>query len=449
MPEPDHVDRILAEVCPPLGVTAPAVPRRATDEALLWAQSGAMALTGSPDGTPRHTSGAPALLVQGALDILAACAPGAELPDVGLLGERAAITGRRRAAPWSVGRAFQALPTCDGWLGISLARASDRELIPALTETEPASIGAACGVPAAGEWEHLARWLRGISTVDALARAVLLGLPAAAVPVDPSVAPAPRRSSVVVTQGGTSRVRRARPLVVDLSGLWAGPLCGHLLGLAGARVIKVESVARPDGARSGAPEFFDLLHAGHESVAVDLRRDRALLDALLDQADVVIEASRPRALRQLGVRADEHVARGAVWVSITAYGREGEDGTRVGFGDDVAAGAGLVVWAGGRPWPVADAVADPLSGVTAAAAAALALRGPRGCLLDVSMNAVAAAAARPPVAAPAGCGVARPPRRRRPTGRAPRLGEHTTRVAAEFHTARRTVAPPDRSTART
>ena len=40
----------------------------------------------------------------------------------------------------------------------------------------------------------------------------------------------------------------------------------------------------------------------------------------------MIEASRPRALEQLGVRADEHVARGAVWISITAYGREGSSG---------------------------------------------------------------------------------------------------------------------------
>jgi len=30
-------------------------------------------------------------------------------------------------------------------------------------------------------------------------------------------------------------------VVVDLSALWAGPLCANVLGLAGARVIKVES----------------------------------------------------------------------------------------------------------------------------------------------------------------------------------------------------------------
>ena len=49
-------------------------------------------------------------------------------------------------------------------------------------------------------------------------------------------------------------------IVVDLSALWAGPLCGDLLARAGATVVKVESTQRPDGARRGPAEFFDLLN---------------------------------------------------------------------------------------------------------------------------------------------------------------------------------------------
>ena len=45
----------------------------------------------------------------------------------------------------------------------------------------------------------------------------------------------------------------APPRIVDLSALWAGPLCAHLLQLAGASVVKLESTRRPDGARFGAP----------------------------------------------------------------------------------------------------------------------------------------------------------------------------------------------------
>jgi crotonobetainyl-CoA:carnitine CoA-transferase CaiB-like acyl-CoA transferase len=195
----------------------------------------------------------------------------------------------------------------------------------------------------------------------------------------------------------------AEPLVVDLTSLWAGPLCAHLLGLAGARVVKVESRARPDGARAGTPAFFDLLHAGHLSVALDFSSpgDLAALRRLLARADVVLEASRPRALRQLGLDAQEYVAGGTIWASITAYGRTGEDAHRVGYGDDVAAAAGLVAYCDGVPYPVGDAIADPLTGAYAAAAVAAALLSPRGQLLDVSMFDVAVAASRADAGPPA------------------------------------------------
>jgi hypothetical protein len=66
-------------------------------------------------------------------------------------------------------------------------------------------------------------------------------------------------------------------------------------------------------------------------------------------------------------------------------------GQRVGFGDDVAAGAGLVAWEPDGPIPAGDALADPLAGAVAATVAAL--RDDRGALLDVSMHDVAAWAA--------------------------------------------------------
>ncbi|ODU06835.1 MAG: hypothetical protein ABS81_03270 [Pseudonocardia sp. SCN 72-86] len=72
---------------------------------------------------------------------------------------------------------------------------------------------------------------------------------------------------------------------------------------------------------------------------LDPGTDRAALHALVHAADVVIEASRPRALRGWGIDAEAEVARGATWLSITAAGRACD---RVGFGDDVTASAGLV-----------------------------------------------------------------------------------------------------------
>ena len=79
---------------------------------------------------------------------------------------------------------------------------------------------------------------------------------------------------------------------------------------------------------------------------------------------------------------------GLTWVSITGYGREGSAAELVAFGDDAAVAGGLVAADGaGGPVFCADAVADPLTGLYAAAAA-LAVEG--GALVSVPMVGVAA-----------------------------------------------------------
>jgi crotonobetainyl-CoA:carnitine CoA-transferase CaiB-like acyl-CoA transferase len=235
----------------------------------------------------------------------------------------------------------------------------------------------------------------------------LLGVPAAALPPPAGLASPPGLASA----GQVSRIaarspaaRLAAGLVVDLSSMWAGPLCARLLGLAGAQVIKVESAGRPDGAREGDRRFFDWLHAGHRSVVVDFRSGsgRAALAALLETADVVIEASRPRALAALGLAPGTIPHRdGQVWLSITGYGRGEAD--LVAFGDDAAVAGGLVGWTGagaprgaGEPVFCADAIADPLTGVCGALAVARSVAAGGGELIDLSMRAVAAAFAAAP-----------------------------------------------------
>ena len=101
----------------------------------------------------------------------------------------------------------------------------------------------------------------------------------------------------------------------------------------------------------------------------------------------MLEASRSRALRQLGLIAEDVVANGTSWLSITARGRSSD---AVGFGDDIAARAGLVHLDNDVPCPVGDAIADPLSGVAAALAARAALDVEEARLIDVSMLHVAA-----------------------------------------------------------
>lgn len=337
-----------------------------------------MALTGRPDGPPLAAPGGPASQVRRGLARFAELTSSRtgrrpQLPESALLGERAALAGLRRNGPSSCGGAFRPVATGDGWVGVSLPREADLDLVPALVER-----------PVPGDpWDAVGRWAATRTSDAVVERIRLLGLAGAALdePVD-----GPARHPVVLTPGGARRrSRRGRPRVVDLTSLWAGPLCAHLLGLAGAEVIKVEDVRRPDGARRGSAAFFDLLHAGHRAVAVDLRSpdDVARLRTLITDADLVLDSSRARALRQVGLDAAEIVADGTSWLSITAYGR---DADRIGFGDDVAAGAGLIALDRGEPLPCGDALADPLTGVTAAVAAAAALGDHRAQLIDVSMH---------------------------------------------------------------
>ena len=338
-------------------------------EAALWRLSGAEALTGRGDGPPLRGPGRPASAVRRALDRIAALHPEADLPGVEVLGERASYGGLVRNGPWSCGGAFRVLPTRDGALGISLARESDLALVPALVEASTDD-----------PWTAVADWARRTSTAEAATRVALLGLAGGAVPE-----PVTPRPAVVSTTLGRRSVTEA-PLVVDLTSLWAGPLCARLLGLTGARVVKVESTTRPDGARLGPAGFFDLLHHGHEQLSLDFATQGDALRELVGAADLVLEASRPRALLRLGLVAEDVAARGTSWLSITARGR-GSD--TVGFGDDVAACAGHVIVDGDDLLPVGDALADPLAGVTAAATAVEALATTEARLIDLSMLHVA------------------------------------------------------------
>ncbi|GAB2961093.1 CoA transferase [Streptomyces pseudoechinosporeus] len=358
---------------------------------LDWAASGAMELTGEAGGPPVLSPGPmPSLLneVGSALYRLSAEAGRpVHIDPALLLGGRAGALGLTRRGRTSAGGATRLLRTADGWCAVTLSRPDDLDLVPAM-------LGRA-GVT--DPWQELDAAARDAEARQLATYIRMFGVPAAALPPTPPVVDVPWRVSSIAEPDGDMRMEGA--LVVDFSSLWAGPLCAHLLGRAGARVVKVESTRRPDGARRGNRRFFDWLHAGHESVAVDFTsaEGRAALAELVRAADVVIEASRPRALAQLGLAPEEldHRA-GRVWVSITGYGRGRPD--RVAFGDDAAVAGGLVGWSDGEPVFCADAIADPLTGLVAALGAIGSLVRGGGQLIDVSMRDVAAAfAGCPPV----------------------------------------------------
>jgi len=352
--------------------------------AALWAASGAMALTGHEDGPPRLAPGPLAACAVGAVRALGALAPDAVLPGdpAALLGERGALTGARRRGRIAPGGSCRLLRCGDGWIALNLARSDDRRALPAWLESAPH--------PGESGWEHAARVAADRPVATLLERAGWLGLPVALAAPPPQHPP----DWVRIEKLGAPlhRETATRPLVIDLSGLWAGPLATALLRATGARVIKVESTRRPDGARAGARRFFDLLNAGKESVALDFDapRDRARLRALIDRADILVESARPRALRQLGIDATALLAThpGLVWLSLTGYGRREPEPGRVAFGDDAAVAAGLAEAMGrdeGAPLFCGDAIADPLSGAHAALATFAAWRAGGGLLLDVSL----------------------------------------------------------------
>lgn len=251
----------------------------------------------------------------------------------------------------------------NGWAALNLAREEDRELVPALTGRDEEV------------WAAVAAWASDLPGAEVRAQAIELQLPLAVVG---------EAAPLQLAPAGGTRVPRK---VVDLSALWAGPLCAGLLACAGAQVVRIDSVGRPDPTPLGSPLLDARINAGKQLLPLDLRTQagRSALFAELADADVLVTSARPAALARLGLAPDKlpHLA----WVAITAHGFTGSGAVRVGFGDDCAAAGGLLRWEHGEPRFLGDALADPLTGLEAALSV---LAGGQG-LIDVAMARVAAA----------------------------------------------------------
>lgn len=313
------------------------------------------------------------------------------------LGRRAALdlpglierTGQLALGPpglSSPNRACRLVQAADGWIAVNLARDDDVALVPAWLGCE------ATGEP----WPTIQAAARSRAWADLVTGARLLGLPVAGVgevvaaSLDAPRLPAGRPASSL---GALTGMR-----VVDLSTLWAGPLCGAVLAAAGASVTKVESLRRPDPSRHSTPDFFRRLNGAKADLALDFAdpAGRARLRDMIASAEVVITSARPRAFEQLGL-APAGLFAGRpdlVWVAVSGYGWTGEAADRVAFGDDAAAAGGLVRWTpSGEPNFLGDALADPLTGLSAAAGALQALAQGGGVIVDAALARTAAGAA--------------------------------------------------------
>lgn len=175
--------------------------------------------------------------------------------------------------------------------------------------------------------------------------------------------------------------------VLDLTENMAGPLATMILGDQGADVIKVEPL-RGDQMRqlgSGSPDmaaYFVNLNRSKRSIAVDLKRPEGheILDRLVDEADVVIQAYRPGAAKKLQI--DEPSIRTAqrqrlIYCEIVGFGRTGPLAGRAVYDHVVQAISGFAALQAdpstGVPQLIRQGAIDKATGLTAAQAITSAL----------------------------------------------------------------------------
>jgi formyl-CoA transferase/CoA:oxalate CoA-transferase len=191
--------------------------------------------------------------------------------------------------------------------------------------------------------------------------------------------------------------------VLDFSRVLAGPYCTMQLADLGARVIKFEQPGRGDDTRAWGPPFvagesayFLSVNRNKESLALDLKHPdaRAIIDALLARADVLVENFRPGTMERLGLGFEPVAARHPrlVYCSISGFGQTGPRSAEPGYDAMMQAEAGLMSITGaadGPPFRVGVAVGDIATGMFAVQGilAALVARGRtgRGQRVDIAM----------------------------------------------------------------
>ena len=337
--------------------------------AIAYRRSGLLKTTGLMAPTPLSAH------AEGSLLALKAISDRPEnLPEHGavVLGERARLRETIRKGRFCAGGYGRLLDCMDGRVALNLVREDDWVLIPAWLEDYVEG------------WDGITKKVKTLKADYLVERAAEIGLA-----VSKEGLPDRPDHWFKSTQFQKSEPKK-NPLVVDLSGLWAGPLASNLMMQLGARVVKIEGPNRPDGMRLGHAGFYQLINSDKLCAAFDFNdpQDLGDLKTLLDKADIVIEASRPRAFEQLGIRAEELVARkpGKVWARLTAYGR---DQNRIGFGDDIGISAGLSALmdqAHNEPCFVGDAIADSVNGLHLALAIWAHYQKGGGSIIDLSMR---------------------------------------------------------------
>jgi formyl-CoA transferase/CoA:oxalate CoA-transferase len=191
--------------------------------------------------------------------------------------------------------------------------------------------------------------------------------------------------------------------IVDLTRVLSGPYCTMQLADMGARVIKIEQPGKGDDTRGWGPPFvhgessyFLSINRNKESLTLDLKAagGRAVLERLLDEADVLVENFRPGTMERLEFGYESVAARWPrlVYCSISGFGQTGPRRTEAGYDAVMQAEGGLMSITGagdGPPYRLGVAISDIVTGMFAAQGITLALlareRTGAGQQVDIGM----------------------------------------------------------------
>ncbi|MPM52785.1 Acetyl-CoA:oxalate CoA-transferase [bioreactor metagenome] len=191
--------------------------------------------------------------------------------------------------------------------------------------------------------------------------------------------------------------------VLDLSRVFAGPLCGQVLADYGADVIKVEHPGRGDdtrdwGIRIGKTEttYYNSMNRNKRSVTLDLQTPEGMriVHDLLPQVDVVIHNFKSGGAEKLGLGYEQLRALkpDLIYVAVAGYDSSGPEAQRPGYDLVIQGEAGLMALNGEKQQPPLKfgvAVVDLMTGMTAAQAVLAALfrreRTGRGRLIEMAL----------------------------------------------------------------
>ncbi|SEA17438.1 CaiB/BaiF CoA transferase family protein [Acidovorax soli] len=175
--------------------------------------------------------------------------------------------------------------------------------------------------------------------------------------------------------------------VLDLSRVFAGPMCGMVLADFGADVIKVEHPGRGDdtrdwGLRIGKTEttYYNSMNRSKRSITVDLQTPEGvkIIHDLLPRCDVVIQNFKTGGAEKLGLGYEQLKALkpGLIYCSVAGYDSSGPEAKRPGYDLVIQGEAGLMALNGEAnqpPLKFGVAVVDLMTGMYAAQAVLAAL----------------------------------------------------------------------------